>query len=128
MLTVKHIARDGTETIMEAERVELVRTEDRYGNGIFLDREERELNSSARTFKHVVRFPDNQDCSSDDIPAMVYVMNRWGTTVATYKLDDLAKRAGVLSGLAGVAAPVGGNVAAPARRNIVNDGMGTRIA
>jgi hypothetical protein len=94
MLTVKHINTDGTETLLEAERVEKVQTGDRFSDGIFLDREPRpmltpslateEASLVPRSFRHVIHFAEAR--SSDDTVPMVYVMNRFGATVATYRL------------------------------------------
>lgn len=103
MLTVKHIDTDGTETILEAERVEKVATGDNFMDGVFLDREpamqmpDRLLDEAAsqlmggvsqsvpgRSFKHVFRFAACR--TSGDRDPMIYVMNRFGATVATYHL------------------------------------------
>lgn len=76
MLTVKYVLASGQETIREYEEV-------------ILDREDGDL---------VVRaFPPNQPdiattfgpikgCSAGDAQPTVYVMNRFGSTVATYRL------------------------------------------
>lgn len=101
MLTVKHIATDGTETILEAERVEMVQTGDNFADGIFLDRAPAEPDqplggdttisagqtvAPPRSFKHVFHF-DRSGCSGSlRRDPMVYVMNRYGATVATYRL------------------------------------------
>lgn len=91
MLTVKHIATDGTESIMEAELVERVQTGDRFMDGIYLDRTPaNELGADlgqiqpGRSHKHCIRFAEAR--SSTDCDPRVYVMNRFGATVATYRL------------------------------------------
>lgn len=97
MLTIKHIDTDGTETLMEAERVEKVRTGDRYNDGIYLDRKPIDCCGTGpqppREFKHVILFRDasSQLVGGDPSTALaydpfVYVMNRFGATVATYRL------------------------------------------
>lgn len=92
MLTIKHIDTEGTETLIEAERVEKVQTGDRFTDGIYLDRDQsvgRDQDGEMvferpRSFRHVIRFADAR--STNDTTPMVYVMNRFGSTVATYHL------------------------------------------
>jgi hypothetical protein len=90
MLTVKHIHTDGTERLMEAETVEVVRNDDRLADGIFLDREPVAsgvaglVQPQPRSFKHVIHFAECR--ASTDTTPRVYVMNRFGATVAQYNL------------------------------------------
>jgi hypothetical protein len=94
MLTVKHIDMQGVETIMEAERIEVVRDKSFHEDGIFLDRDPAPLNVACdlscaaepefRGFKHVIHFARAR--STNDVPPRVFVMNRFGATVATYNL------------------------------------------
>lgn len=92
MLTVKH-SENGVETIVEAEKVERVRTGDAFSDGIFIDREPDRMELSAdsqggitspRRFKHVFHFSSCE--SSNSIAPVVFVMNRHGATVARYDL------------------------------------------
>lgn len=94
MLTVKHIDTQGVETIMEAERIEVVRDKSFHEDGIFLDRDPPPINEGCdasgiveptfRGFKHVIHFARAR--SMGDTPPRVFVMNRFGATVATYNL------------------------------------------
>lgn len=91
MLTIKHIDTDGTERLMEAETVDVVHNDDIFADGIFLDREPAApcgpsdiVAQIPRSFRHVIRFPQAR-CSTDTKPR-VYVMNRFGATVARYDL------------------------------------------
>lgn len=87
MLTVKHIANDGTETLVEGEKIEKVHTGDRFMDAIYVDRQPEDLADTTcpgRSARHTFRFG-----TGDDGPTpgpMVYVMNRFGATVATYHL------------------------------------------
>jgi hypothetical protein len=96
MLTVKHIDTDGTERIMQADFIEVVRKGLLFEDGIFLDPEDAS-NSIAgdlgnqlavpekrRGFKHVIHFAEAR--STNDTPPVVFVMNRFGATVAKYDL------------------------------------------
>lgn len=90
MLTVKHVRSDGTEFLFEAERVEKVQTGNRFEDGIFIDRDDICHHTDGavqptRSHKKVIHFCDC--ASSEDVTTpMVYVMNRYGATVATYRL------------------------------------------
>src|SRR5687767_12951307 len=104
MLTIKHIDTDGTETLLEAERIEVVQGKGQFEDGIFLDpdygdqvigRSTRSAQGAEipappvgavpyRTFRHVIHFV--QARSSMDCEPRVYIMNRFGATVATYRL------------------------------------------
>jgi len=91
MLTVKHIAQDGTETILEAERVEKVQTGDHFMDGIYLDRDFTDIcgapESPPRAYKHCFRFSQaGMAGSALQHDPILYVMNRFGATVATYRL------------------------------------------
>jgi len=87
MLTVKHINRDGTEKLLEAETVDVVRKGGLGEEGIFINHSKNFTeNTGSTTFDHVIHFDNSPACSSDDVTPVVYVMNRFGATVATYKL------------------------------------------
>lgn len=90
MLTVKHIASDGVERIMEAETIEIVRGKGLGNNGFFLDREPFDGNTdqgACLPAKHFIDFVPGSSPPGVAEP-MVYIMNRFGATVATYKLKD----------------------------------------
>lgn len=88
MLTVKHVARDKTETLYEAKKVEVIKDRGLGEDGIFLDRERFENGgiTGGYTYEHVIHFENSPACSSDQVSPVVYVMNRYGTTVARYPL------------------------------------------
>lgn len=88
MLTVKHIGADGTETLVEARQIEVVRGKGRFEDGIFLDRSPESFSTTGgpepRTIGHVFHF---LDCEPEERNgARVFVMNRFGATVAQYNL------------------------------------------
>lgn len=98
MLTVKHVHTDGVERLFEASEIKVVRGRNRFEDGIFLDPIETNdtppgvVNAAASAqispaqlgFKHCIHFAEER--SSDDVQPMVYVMNRFGATVASYRL------------------------------------------
>lgn len=98
MLTIKHIDTAGIERLYEAEAVKVVRNRGIGEDGIYLDPIEtydrplaREEAGAAQmvmpaqlSFKHCIPFALCR--SSDDTPPRVFVMNRYGSTVATYDL------------------------------------------
>lgn len=77
MLTVKHLDTDGSEYLMEANKVDVVRGKGRFDDGIFLDR-------TPAGFAHVIHFAEA--CSANQTAPRVFVMNRFGATVAQYNL------------------------------------------
>lgn len=92
MFTVKHIDTDGTERIYSAETVEVVRNNG-ITDGIYLDwppvcddlsNEETYAQIPRPGPRQVIRFALAR--SNYDTEPKVFVMNREGSTVATYRL------------------------------------------
>lgn len=96
MFTVKHIDTDGTERLYAAETVEVVNKNDVFSDGIYLDwpvvdnstlviEQGTQLVSATRPEpKHVIHF--SRARSASDVMPKVFVMNKEGSTVATYRL------------------------------------------
>lgn len=96
MLTIKHINTEGVERIFEAETVEVVNRHDRFADGIYFDwrmppcrpldalSADALMGSDRPAPKEVIHFAFER--AAGDTDPVVYVMNRFGATVATYRL------------------------------------------
>lgn len=85
MLTVKHVDADGSEYLMEANKVDVVKGE-HAASGIFLDRTPAgsgHVIEFARVGEHEMLRGTPGEWKTHP---RVYVMNRFGATVAQYNL------------------------------------------